>query len=184
MQIRRIFPVLALLFAAPAAAAQNAAAPGLIKNASASVAELGKKMIDLANAIPADKFDWRPAEGVRSFNEVFLHVAADNYWFGVHFGVPAPASTGVAAPYATAQAYEQRKLGREAVLTELKNSFEYFEKVVREMPESKLAQKLPQFGPEATLQGMLVSALTHAHEHLGQSIAYARMNGVVPPWSR
>jgi uncharacterized damage-inducible protein DinB len=158
---------------------------GLVADLMRDIEEVEKKMIDLARAIPAEKFGWRPAEGVRSVSEVVLHVASDNYFIPALGGVAAPAETGIKGEeYNTAVAYEKRTMNRDAAIAALEQSFAHVKKALAATTEAKLAEALPQLGENGTVRGLWLLAATHVHEHLGQLIAYARSNGVVPPWSR
>jgi hypothetical protein len=157
----------------------------LMADLAADVAQVEKKLIDLARAVPADKFDWRPGTGVRSFGEVMLHVASDNYLLPAALGTPAPEATGVKGDdYKTALAFEQRKLGRDAIIAELEKSFAFIKKAMADTPSSKMTSSVQLFGMSLTGQRAWILATTHLHEHLGQAIAYARSNNVVPPWSK
>jgi uncharacterized damage-inducible protein DinB len=140
----------------------------------------------LANAMPENTYAWRPGEGVRSVGEVFMHVAADNYLLAaVAAGQAAPAATGIKPEdYGTVQAYERRALDRAAVIRELEASFAFVAAAMDRTADADLGRSVQAFGQSFTLQKLWVMTTTHMHEHLGQSIAYARSNGVVPPWSR
>jgi uncharacterized damage-inducible protein DinB len=121
---------------------------------------------------------------VRSVGEVFQHISADNYLIAAATGTAAPAETGIkASDYQTAVAYEAKKMSRDAVIAEIEKSFAFLKKVLNELPAAKLAQP-SAFGPNSTNQSVILLAATHVHEHLGQLIAYARMNNIVPPWSK
>jgi uncharacterized damage-inducible protein DinB len=148
------------------------------------VADLQKKLVSLANAIPAEKFDWRPADGVRSVSEVLMHVSGDNYLMPAAIGFAAPAATGVTTDYKTAEAYEKRKLDRAATIAELEQSFAHLNKWMSSQKGANMTAKAQVFGMDMTTQQVLVMATTHLHEHLGQMIAYARMNKITPPWSK
>ena len=182
----RIFTASAILAlcTATAAAGQQPAQGTLAADFLRDVEQVEQKLLGLARAMPADKWDWRPGEGVRSVGEVFLHVAADNYVLPAMFGTPAPPETKITAEYQTAVTFEQQKLSRDVTIAELEKSFAFLKQTLAAMTQAKFAEKLDRFGPEATQQSGWVLAVTHLHEHLGQAIAYARMNGVVPPWSR
>ncbi|MGD8277668.1 MAG: DinB family protein [Gemmatimonadota bacterium] len=170
---------LALL--ASTAAAQSATMADLLRD----VGQVEQKLVGLARAMPADKYDWRPGEGVRSVGEVFQHVAADNYLLSAGAGMAAPAATGIRAEdYNTAVAYENRELGRDAIIAELEASFAHVRKAMMATTDSRLKESVSLFGGQMTVQALWVMEVGHIHEHLGQSIAYARSNGVVPPWSR
>jgi uncharacterized damage-inducible protein DinB len=142
------------------------------------------KLVDLAGAMPDNTMDWRPGEGVRSVAEVYKHVASDNYLLPTMLGIEAPAETGITSDYMTAVAFEDRELDKAAIIAELEKSFAFVENALTGTASARLTEKISMFGNEATVQQMWVLTTTHLHEHLGQGIAYARMNGVVPPWSR
>ncbi|MGQ0639693.1 MAG: DinB family protein [Gemmatimonadaceae bacterium] len=149
------------------------------------VGQVEEKMLQLAKAMPADKFDWRPGTGVRSFGEVVLHVAADNYLIPAVAGVEADPSTGIkGSDYNTAVAYEQRKMARDAAIAEMEKSFAHLKRAMQGVTAQRLGEKVTMFGQTFTIQQTWILATTHLHEHLGQVIAYARTNGVKPPWSR
>lgn len=141
------------------------------------------KIEGLAEAMPESAYAWRPADGVRSVGEVFQHVAADNYLLPAILGVEAPASSGITTDYATVQAYEARSATKAEILAELRASFDHLETGIA-ATRSDLDRTATAFGTEFTAGGLWTMAITHLHEHLGQGIAYARSNGVVPPWSR
>lgn len=145
-------------------------------------AAAGEKIVALAEAMPEESYSWRPQEGVRSVGEVFAHVAADNYLLPAIMGVPAPPETGVSAEYATAVAFEGVERSKDEIVSVLRASFDHL--------ESAAAQTRDDLGAELSFGGTTFSAgslwtmtVTHLHEHLGQSIAYARSNHVTPPWS-
>jgi uncharacterized damage-inducible protein DinB len=127
----------------------------------------------------------RAALGVRSAAEVHLHIASNNWFLAGEAGEAAPAATGtVKGDYGSAQRFETRSLSRERIIEELERSFEFLERTLRNTPAGGLDRRIDFFGNQSTLRSVWVLAVTHMHEHLGQSIAYARTNGVVPPWSR
>jgi len=142
------------------------------------------KLMALAEAIPEEDYGWRPMEGVRSVGEVFQHVAADNYLLPAVAGVAAPESTGIVAEdYATVQEYENRTLSKAEIVDQMAASFDHLESAVA-ASRGDLDARYEAFGGEFTGGGLWTMAITHLHEHLGQAIAYARSNEVVPPWSR
>ena len=148
------------------------------------VAEVEKKMVDLAKAMPAAAHQWRPSKGTRSTAEVLMHVAADNYFFPAVMGTAAPGETGITKEYKTAAAYEKKPLTGEPLLAEVQKSFAFLKSTLAAVPEAKLTDPIEMFGQKNTNRGMWLMAVTHLHEHLGQLIAYARSNNVVPPWSK
>ena len=137
-----------------------------------------ERLIALANAMPADKYGWKPGEGVRSTGEVFNHVAAANYFLPTFWGAKVPAGVNP-------QTLEKEMSGDKAKTVEtLTKSFDNLREAILAVPDSDLDRKIKMFGQDATVRDAMMVLASHAHEHLGQSIAYARSNGVVPPWSK
>lgn len=179
-------PALALLLASPAAAQQagGASPPTIVADLLVDIDQVRGKLIQLAEAIPESTWAWRPGEGVRSVGEVFQHVAADNYLLAIPLGSAAPANTGIVLDdYGTVQAYEARDLDKDRAIAEMQASFDHLVEAMAGVDASDLAGTVQIFGNDFTGQALLVLTTTHLHEHLGQMIAYARTNGVVPPWS-
>ena len=140
--------------------------------------EAREKLIALANAMPADKYGWRPGEGVRTTGEVFNHVAAANFFLPTFWGAKVPAGVNP-------QTLEKEMSGDKAKTVEvLTKSFDNLREAILAVPDSDLDRKIKMFGQDATVRDAMMVLASHAHEHLGQSIAYARSNGVVPPWSK
>lgn len=147
-----------------------------------TVETLHEKFTALAGAMPADDLGWRPMEGVRSVEEVFIHIAADNWFVPALMGWEAPAETGVTSDGATFQAYQQRTMTRDEMLDAVDDSFRFLRESMAES-RGDLGREVT-LGTPTTVGDVWIRAVVHLHEHLGQSIAYARSNGVVPPWSR
>lgn len=135
-----------------------------------------KKLTALAEAMPAEKFGWRPAEKVRSVGEVFMHVAGGNYFLPTFWGVKPPEGVNP-------REFEKSGSDKAKVLATMKASFEHARNAIKNAPEADLGKAIKLFGNDATIRQAMLVVATHNHEHLGQSIAYARMNGVAPPWS-
>jgi uncharacterized damage-inducible protein DinB len=134
------------------------------------------KFVQLAQAIPADKYTWRPAEGVRSISEVFLHVAAANFNLPHVFGVQPP-------PGFKAQGFDKSTTDKAKIIQTMQDAFAHMRAAVISMPEADVEKQVDWFGGKSTYRGILLFILRHNAEHLGQVIAYARMNGIVPPWT-
>ena len=134
------------------------------------------KLIELAEATPEGKYSWRPGKGVRSTGEVFMHVATANYGLPGFVGVKAPDGFDFAT-------FEKSKTKKAEIVSTLKASFEHMENAWNNMSEADLDKPAEFFGMKTTTRGAYLLLLSHCHEHLGQSIAYARSNGVVPPWT-
>jgi len=172
----------ALLTLATPVAAQTR--EGVMGELIRDVSTLEKKIIDLANAMPAAAHEWRPAKGVRSTSETLMHIAADNYFFPAVLGGTAPAETGITKEYPTAAAFEKKVLGRDPLIAELQKSFAFLKSSMAGMADGKMEAPVDVFGQKNTNRGMWIMAVSHLHEHLGQLIAYARSNNVTPPWSK
>jgi uncharacterized damage-inducible protein DinB len=132
-----------------------------------------RQIIALAEAIPAEKYVWRPRPGVRSVSEALMHTASGNYFFLRSMGVKA----GEDLP----KNPENRVTAKADVVRWLKASFDA---VQDNYPKIERQKAVKFLGRDARCEGVLLRALAHANEHLGQMIAYARVNGVVPPWSK
>jgi uncharacterized damage-inducible protein DinB len=164
-----LFPTLTFAQNAPARAAK---ATGFRAEFLANLDDVQSKILSLANETPAEKFSWRPGKGVRSISEVYMHIAGSNYLLSTFLGREAPKQNGDMEKNVTKKA---------AVIAELRRSFDHLRAAANGAGDLDAAVKM--FGRPTTHQGVMLTMLTHLHEHLGQSIAYARMNGVVPPWS-
>lgn len=134
------------------------------------------KLTQLAQAIPQDKYGWRPGAGVRSISEVLLHVAGANYLL--------PTFTGVKSPVELNEGMEMSLTDRTQVTDFLRRSFDHVRGALRALPDADLDKPAKIFGQQSTNRDAYLTVVSHAHEHLGQLIAYARMNGIVPPWSQ
>jgi uncharacterized damage-inducible protein DinB len=136
-----------------------------------------KELISLAEAVPAEKYSWRPGEGVRSISEVYMHVAGGNYFL--------PTFAGVTPPPGISRDMEKTITEKEKVIAALKQSFVHLHNAVEKTPDADFDKNVKFFGgEEATIRYVYMVAASHCHEHLGQSIAYARTNGITPPWSK
>jgi uncharacterized damage-inducible protein DinB len=135
-----------------------------------------KRYTRLAEAMPAEKYTWRPAEGVRSVGEVFTHIISANYGVARSLGTLAPA--GFDPQAITALSADKPK-----VLEALKDSFAHFRGAIVALNEADADKPQNIFNRHTTLRGSFIAITGHFGEHLGQAIAYARGNGVVPPWT-
>ena len=182
--MHRSFLAAALLAASASALTAQGTAPTASPAATGVRAELVKelesaerKLVALAEAIPQDKYGWRPGEGVRSISEVFVHVAGANLMIPGMAGVPA--ATGITL----ARDAEKTMTDKAQVVNALRQSFAHAKSAVNSLSDADLDTATQLFGQPSTKRGVLLLVATHAHEHTGQAIAYARMNGIVPPWS-
>jgi uncharacterized damage-inducible protein DinB len=135
-----------------------------------------KKFVDLANALPADKLTWRPSPDSRSFAEVFLHVSGERYQILALMGTQPPADFD-------GKTFEKSTTDQAKIVDELNKSWEFAKKAISGMTNADFAKPLPKLGPDANAGDVVYILVADAHEHLGQSVAYARETGVVPPWT-
>lgn len=157
---------------------------GVMGDLLKDVADVEKKILSLANAIPESAYAWTPGPGARSTGEVFKHIAADNYFMPVLLDKPAPKETGITKDYKTTLAFEKRPMTRAAIVAELEKSFAFLRSSMSSTTDAQLSAAMDVFGQKSTARGLWISTATHLHEHLGQLIAYARSNKVTPPWSK
>ncbi len=150
-----------------------------------------KHLVQLANAIPADKYGWRPAPGVRSVSEVFVHIANGNFLILDFAGVPAPEDLfGKAGGPAKDRipALLKRNGEQEKTITDKQQVVALLERSIATVRDTfakaDLDKSVMFFGHSTTVRGLYLRILAHVNEHFGQSVAYARVNGVVPPWSQ
>jgi len=179
----RTRPLVALLLIA---ASTPLAAQNYNADLHRDVGEVQKKLIELAGAMPESTLDWRPKSDpkVRSVREVFMHVIAENYYLPGLMGKAAPAATGITPDYKSVEAYEKKKLTRAEIVAALTASFANLHQCLNTTTDANAGEKINFFGQQMTRSSTMVGTVTHLHEHLGQAIAYARSNGVVPPWSK
>ena len=143
----------------------------------------GQKFVGLTRVMPESTLGWRPAEGVRSVREVYLHIIGNNYNLAYGLGGVAPAESGITQNYNSVIALEAQEFSSAELQARMTQSFEFLRGVVAEMDDASLDDTVNFFGEQRERRSVLALIATHMHEHLGQSIAYARMNGVTPPWS-
>jgi uncharacterized damage-inducible protein DinB len=163
--------VVPFLIAAGLASAQEK--PGWATGWIGEFRATANEVQSLADATPADKFGWRPAEGVRSVSEVYVHIALAHMFFLTTCGVKVDMSK-------VTRDAEKKIVSKDDVVKFLKDSIAAVEE---NYPKLDLSKKVKFQGTDTTVEGVMIHLLAHTSEHLGQSIAYARMNGVVPPWS-
>lgn len=149
----------------------------------ADVENLRSKFVALAETFPEDRYDWRPMEGIRSVRDVLVLVAAEANVFPAHWDLPA--AEGAARGYEA----ESERVGAMAVtkaqlIAELGRSFDHLSRSLAGMSDAARAADGRTFGRDIKVDAGITLALSDMHEHLGQLIAYARMNRIVPPWSR
>jgi uncharacterized damage-inducible protein DinB len=137
---------------------------------------VSQQLIALAEATPADKFAWRPAPGVRSTSEVYMHIVTANFYLLSVMGPKMPAGLREDA--------EKTVTSKAEVIGWLKRSLDAVKQAHLAATPQDLTHKVRVEGRGATVDGMYLRILVHANEHMGQLVAYARMTGTVPPWSK
>jgi len=151
-----------------------------------------RQMLAMADAIPDEKYDWRPAANVRSFSEVFVHVAAGNFMLLDVIGAAAPADLyGEVAAQGVEHFWglvrrndELEKTVRDkvAVIDILRRSLQAVRQSITQSGDEDLDQRVHFFGEQTTFRRVYLRQLAHTHEHMGQMIAYMRFNGMKLPW--
>ena len=181
---RRLVLVFVAVFVVSAVTA-SAQSRGVMTDLAKDIADVETKIVGLANAMPESAWDWRPGPGVRSVGEVFTHVAADNYFMPAALGTATPKEVAISGTdYKTVGVYEGRKRARTEIIAEVQKSFAFLKAAMAAAPADKLETPTKIFGTETTARATWIGTTTHLHEHLGQLIAYARSNKIVPPWSK
>ena len=137
---------------------------------------VSRQLVALAEAIPAEKFAWRPAPGVRSTSEVLMHIALANFFLLSVTGPKMPADM-------TSADLEKTVTAKPEVINWLKRSQDAVKSAHAGLKPADLPRKVKIQDRDATVDGMYLRIIVHANEHMGQLVAYARMNGIVPPWS-
>ena len=166
--------VLCGVWSGQAARAQMAAAAPMTVQAAeaADAGRLGEKFAALAGAM-AGKYDWRPMEGVRSVSDVFNLMLRENGMLTrVLTGEPMMGGAKMEPVSDPAKMQDA-----------LRSSYAALQKTISGMTDAQMQETVKMFGREMTKQNALMILIADQHEHLGQSIAYARTNHVVPPWS-
>ena len=168
--------VVATLLAASALHAQVDPLEGLWQGYDGEWGHVSRQLVALAEAIPAEKYSWRPGPGVRSTSEVFMHIVAAN------FGLLSV--TGPKMPAGMTPAEMEKTVTQKAdVISWLKRSLDAVKTAHAGIKPADLQRKVKIAGRDATVDGMYLRIIVHANEHMGQLVAYARMNRIVPPWS-
>lgn len=149
---------------------------GLWQGYDGEWAHVSKQLIALAEAIPAEKFGWRPAPGVRCTSEILMHIALANFYLLSVTGPKMPSDIKSAD-------MENTVTGKAEVIGWLKRSLESVKSAHASVTPADLPRKVTVLGRDATVDGMYLRIIVHANEHMGQLVAYARVNGIAPPWS-
>jgi uncharacterized damage-inducible protein DinB len=175
--VKRIFAlaVFVVLLSAPKLIAQDPL-DGLWQGYDGEWRHVSNQLVALAEATPADKFAWRPAPGVRSTSEVYMHIVMANFYL---LSVTGPKMPPELKPNA-----EKTIVTKPEVIAWLKRSLEAVKQAHLAADPKDMSREVKISGRDATVDGMYLRIIVHDNEHMGQLIAYARMNGIVPPWSK
>jgi len=169
--------ILAAAVSSPIVAQQ--ATPDFLEEFELQFRASARKFVALAEAMPESAYSWRPGEGVSSIAEVYMHVASYNYMYPhQNLGLAGP------VPESEYSRWEDEVTGKAEVVEILTASMQYVRDVTDGMKSGPVDGPTGLYGRTVGEWAVLFQLITHMNEHLGQSIAYARMNGVVPPWSR
>jgi uncharacterized damage-inducible protein DinB len=137
---------------------------------------VSRQLLDLAEATPADKFSWRPAPDVRSTSEVYMHIAFANFYL--------LSVTGPKMPPDMKEGMEKSVTTKADVINWLRRSLDAVKEAHGAVTPKDLNHKVHIADRDATVDGVYLRIIVHANEHMGQLVAYARMTGVTPPWSK
>lgn len=171
--MKRSLLALILLCAQPALAQK--APEGLWQRFDGEWLHVSQQLVALAETTPEDKSSWRPAPGVRSTSEVYMHIVLANFYL--------LRVTGPEMPAELKPELEKSITSKAEVIAWLKRSLDAVKQAHLEMKPKDLRRKVHIADRDAKVDGMYLRIIVHANEHMGQLIAYARMTGVVPPWS-
>jgi uncharacterized damage-inducible protein DinB len=159
------------------AAGLQAQTEGLWQGYDGEWGHVSRQLIALAEATPPEKFAWRPAPGVRSTSEVYMHIALANFELLSVTGPKMPADI-------KSDDLERTVTAKPQVIDWLKRSLDAVKTAHAAVKPEEFQRKVKVNGQDATVDGMYLRIIVHANEHMGQLVAYARINGIVPPWSK
>ncbi len=142
---------------------------------------LREKFMALAKALPAEKHGWRPMEGTRSFRDVFAHIAAEGNTETAMFGRPLP--SGSLADFDAEEA-RLMKLPDEQLVAAMDRAMQSLSATLGGLTQAKINNPIRYYGQSTLPRVATTYTLNDLHEHLGQLVAYARTNKIVPPWSK
>lgn len=168
--------VLALVFGALTLHAQGDPMEGLWQGYDGEWGHVSRQLVSLAEAIPPEMYSWRPGAGVRSTSEVLMHIAVANFWLLSITGPKLPADM-------KSENMEKTVTAKADVIAWLKRSLEAVKNAHASVTPADLQRKVKVLGRDATVDGMYLRIIVHDNEHMGQLVAYARINGIAPPWS-
>ncbi len=176
-------PKAELIFDVELLGVKDVTAPSAAADLLLPFSEIEEHTLALAKAVPEEKYGWRPGPGVRSIKEVFLHIAYGNQLL-LNIANNSPSQETLGKQIEENTKGEQAAIGKQEVIDLLTKSFAEVRKALEGASAGSLTRNTQFFSTPTTRRGVLTFIDTHMAEHLGQAIAYARMNGIVPPWSK
>jgi uncharacterized damage-inducible protein DinB len=169
--------LLLVLLCVSASAFGQAIPAGVGQGYDGELKHVTSQLVELAEAIPADKFSWRPSAGVRSTSEVFMHIAVANFYFLNVVGKQK-------MPPEITENFEKSVTAKADVISWLKRSLEAARTARSSETQAAMARKVEFLKQSTTADAVYLRLIIHCNEHMGQLVAYSRMNGVTPPWSK
>ncbi|HUB79811.1 MAG TPA: DinB family protein [Bryobacteraceae bacterium] len=166
-----------IVFGAAVLSAQPDPYEGLWQGFDGEWGHVSRQLVALAEAIPTGTYAWRPGPGVRSTSEVLMHIAIANFGLLSYTGPKMP--VGLTSPD-----LEKKVTAKADVINWLKRSLEAVKTARANLQPGDLQRHVKIEGRDATVDGIYLRIIIHANEHMGQLVAYARVNGIVPPWSQ
>lgn len=175
-RVRWMLACLAVALIASFAAAPAPARADVKGEINAWLKDAEEKLVELSEAMPEKKYAWTPSKGVRTVGEVYMHVATANFGLPTLMGQKAPEGFDF-------RTYEKSLTKKDDIRKALKDSFAHARSALDGMSDADFDQEFEFFGTKMTKRSGFMLLMSHAHEHLGQSIAYARSSGITPPWT-
>jgi uncharacterized damage-inducible protein DinB len=175
--MRNFFCLALLLLASAASTLAQKAPEGIWQGYDGEWLHVSQQLVSLAEATPPDKFSWRPAPGVRSTSEVYMHIVEANFYLLSKAGGPK-------FPADYKEGMDKSVTSKPEVIAWLKRSLEVVKQARAKATPADLQRKVHIADRDATPDGIYLRILVHANEHMGQLVAYARITGVTPPWSQ
>lgn len=169
LKLRALVLFLAILFTTSITLAEQ---PVFVQEFIGQIDFVKGRLIQLAEAMPEETYSWTPGEGVRSVGEVYVHVAQSSYYMlSLVKGEKPDMNEG------------SSESDKKTAIAMMEKAFSVIKEEAAKFSEDDLNKEIMAFGMKFSVRNFMVTMIAHLHEHLGQSIAYARMNGVTPPWS-
>ena len=166
-----------LLLTKPVSAENPTSQPVFVQEYLGQTDFIEGRLSQLLGAMSQDQMSWSPAEGIRNCGQIYLHVVEANHMLaGFMSSKEMKGERG---------AMEKSITDKDEIMKAMKESFDAVRSAAGKLTEDDLNKMVQTpFGMEMSMRNFMISLLSHSHEHLGQGIAYARMNGVTPPWSK